>query len=70
MEYYEIMVKSHLNPKRILDFEELHLEHLENGCTLLRGQLKDQSQLYALITLLRDLGVELMQVTGGKIKNL
>ncbi len=66
MAYYKITVKSHLNPERMREFGELAAEHLPNGCTLLRGNLVDQSQLFALLMRLRDMGVELLEFTSGE----
>lgn len=62
MEYYEIIVKSHIDKKRERYFEEMELIHLPEGVTLLAGNLIDQAQLHYILNKIRDMGITLISV--------
>ena len=44
-------------------FDNLDLSHTDDGITVLRGPVADQSALHGLLHKLRDLGVPLLSVT-------
>ena len=62
MEFYEIRVKGHLDPRRAASFAGLTLTHLPDGETLLSGAIADQAELHALLTRIRDLGLQLIKI--------
>ena len=43
-------------------FEDMEIQPMEEGTTLLQGNFADQSALYGILAKLRDLGVELLSV--------
>ncbi len=61
MEYYEVIVRGHLNKKRFLMFAEMDVILLDNGRTILTGKL-DQAGLFAILNYIRDMGVKLLSV--------
>ena len=66
-EYYEIMVQGHLDSLWGQWFEGLTLSNVENGesglaCTLIAGQVADQSALHGLLIKIRDLNLKLLSV--------
>lgn len=62
MEFYEILIKGHLDQRRAAWFEGLTLTQLPNGATRLAGAVTDQAALYAILTRIRDLGLPLLLV--------
>jgi hypothetical protein len=64
-EYYEIRIKSHLDPHWSDWFPGLKLAHVEGDETLLTGTLPDQTALYGLLERIRDLNLRLVSVTTG-----
>lgn len=57
---YEIQVREQLTERRCRTFEPLEVRHLADGSTLLVVLVPDQAALHALISHVRDLGVELI----------
>jgi hypothetical protein len=58
---YEIVVRGRLSERYECAFDGVTLA-ADNGCTTLRAELADQSQLYGLLNRLCDLGIELLSV--------
>ncbi|HMO56438.1 MAG TPA: hypothetical protein PKA05_18450 [Roseiflexaceae bacterium] len=59
---YEIRIKGHLDERWAGWFEAMTITHTNNGETLLRGLVADQSALYGLLRKVRDLGLPLISV--------
>jgi hypothetical protein len=62
MDYCEIAVRGHLDARRAECFEGLELTLLPDGGTLMAGPLRDQAELHALLSRIRDLGIALISV--------
>jgi hypothetical protein len=62
MDYYEIIVGSHIDQRRIKDFYGLDYKHLPEGYTKLSGYLKDQSELFSVLNRVRDMNLTLLSV--------
>jgi hypothetical protein len=59
---YQIKVKSHLDPRWSEWFDDLAINHQENGETLLSGPIVDQAALHRLLIKVRDLGLVLLSI--------
>ena len=59
---YEIRIKGHLDDKWADWFEGLTITQVDNGETLLRGAVVDQSALHGLLRKVGDLGLPLVSV--------
>ncbi len=62
MTNYEILVQNHIDPKRIREFEGLACEHMTGGKTLISGKLKDQSELFAVLSKIQNMNLILISV--------
>ena len=62
MEYYEIVIKGHLDDRRKHLFEGMQLKRLPGGETLLAGELADQAALHGILSHIRDLGMPLLSL--------
>ncbi len=62
-EFYQITVKSHLNPKWADWFDGLTITPLPNGTTVISGPVVDQAALHGVLRKVRDLGMPLISVT-------
>ncbi len=62
-QYYEIKIKGNLDANWSDWFTGLQLAHLEGNETLLAGLLPDQTALYGVLELIRDLNLTLVSVT-------
>lgn len=61
---YELRVRGHLDAHWSAWFEGLAVIHQDDGTTVLRGQVSDQSELHGLLAKVRDLGVPLVSITS------
>jgi hypothetical protein len=76
-EFYEILVQGHLDSLWGQWFEGMTISDVENGesgvaCTLIAGQVIDQSALHGLLIKIRDLNLKLISVRRimpGKTKS-
>ena len=59
---YEIRIEGHLGASWAAWFEEMSIQHEENGETVLTGQLCDQTALHGVLMRIRDLGLPLVEV--------
>ena len=62
MDHYEIIVQGHLDARRADCFEGLELKLLPDGGTLIVGFLRDQAELHAMLSRIRDMGIPLVSV--------
>lgn len=69
MDYYEIIVQSHLDARRADRFEGLELKPLPDGNTIIVGLLRDQAELHMILSRIRDLGIVLISVKQIKKDN-
>jgi Flp pilus assembly CpaF family ATPase len=58
---YEIRVRGHLGAAMRRAFSHLHAE-IQDGDTLLRGALPDQSALHGVLSQIEALGLELLEL--------
>jgi hypothetical protein len=63
MGYYEIIVDSHLDDKRLRDFDGMDFQYLKDGKTMLTGSLPDQAALFSVISKIRDMNLTLVSLT-------
>jgi hypothetical protein len=59
---YKIRLKGQLSPAWASYFEGFKAENEENGETILTGEVTDQAALHGLLSLIRDLGIPLLEV--------
>ncbi len=60
--YYEIHIEGYLDTCWEECFDSLSLQHLNNGDTLLTGEIPDQSALHGLLARIRDMNLKLICV--------
>ncbi|MBE0409224.1 MAG: hypothetical protein IBX69_05760 [Anaerolineales bacterium] len=61
-EVYEFRIEGYLSPLRSEWFDWLVITNLENGDTLLTGQVTDQPALHGLLAKIRDMNLKLISV--------
>jgi hypothetical protein len=61
---YEIRIKGHLGPQRMVWFDGLTITLEEDGNTLLTGPVIDQAALHGILKKVRDLGMPLLLVNS------
>ncbi len=61
-EHYEIRVEGHIGQAWSRWFDHLMVEEMNDGSTMLRGDLPDQAALHGLLNKVRDLGMTLLSV--------
>lgn len=57
---YQIRVRGHVDARRLRQFAAVKIEHTSDGETTIIGEQFDQAALYALLSRIRDLGLELL----------
>jgi hypothetical protein len=60
---YELRVQGHLDQHWSTWFDGFTITHQDDGTTILRGLVRDQSELHGLLAKVRDLGTALISVT-------
>ena len=64
MSYYKIRVKGHLDRRWSDWFDGLEITNLQNGETMLSGEIVDQAALHGALAKVRDLNLELVEVSS------
>ena len=59
---YQIRIENLVKPDWFSSFEEISVQHTENGQTILKGILPDQTALFGVLMRIRDLGLTLVDV--------
>lgn len=59
---YEIVVRGRLTPTLLTAIDGFEVSRCENGVTHLVGWVPDQARLHSLLTVLRDLNIELKSI--------
>lgn len=62
MDYYEIIVRGHLDARRADCFDGLELQLLPDGRTRVAGPVRDAAELHAILNRIRDMGLPLISV--------
>jgi hypothetical protein len=62
--FYKIRMKGHLDGRWSDWFDGLEITNLQNGETMLSGEIVDQAALHGVLAKVRDLGLPLIAVTG------
>ena len=60
---YELRVQGHLDQHWSAWFDGFTITHQDDGTTVLRGRVRDQSELHGMLVKVRDLGTALISVT-------
>jgi hypothetical protein len=60
--HIEITLRDDLSETRMIWFEGMHIQNLENGSTCLSGDVADYPALYGLLERIRDLNLHLASV--------
>ena len=60
--YYEIIVETYIDKKRLREYRGLDFKHLPDGKTLLSGTLKNQAELFSVINKIRDMNLTLVLI--------
>ena len=64
MSYYRFQVKGHLDERWSDWFDGLEIKNLENGETILYGEIVDQAALHGVLAKVRDLNLALVAVSS------
>jgi hypothetical protein len=59
---YAIRVRGRLDQRRAAWFDNMSIQHVANGDTILSGPLPDQAALHGVLARVRDLGLNLVAV--------
>ena len=61
-QFYQIRIEGHVNLDWSASFEEVTVQHTDDGQTILNGALPDQTALHGALMRIRDLGLTLLEV--------
>ena len=61
-QFYQIRIEGHVHLDWSASFEEVTVQHTEDGQTVLSGALPDQTALHGVLMRIRDLGLSLVEV--------
>ena len=64
MSFYKIWIKGHLDGRWSEWFDGLEITNLENGETMLYGNIVDQAALHGVLAKVRDLNLVLVAVSS------
>jgi len=59
---FKIIIEGHVNLDWLTPYEDVTILHTEDGHTVLRGELPDQTALHGILIRIRDLGLSLVEV--------
>ena len=62
MQYCEIIVRGHIDQRRVDWFAGLEIIQLPEGISRLAGEVADQAALHGILNRVRDMGIELLSV--------
>jgi hypothetical protein len=62
IQFYQIRIEGHVNLDWSASFEDVTVQHTEDGQTVLIGALPDQTALHGVLIRIRDLGISLVEV--------
>lgn len=62
MQYYEIIIRGHIDQRRADWFAGLDIIQLSEGISRLVGEVVDQAALHGILNRIRDMGIELLSV--------
>lgn len=62
MQYYEIIIRGHIDKRRASWFEGFEISHLSGGNSVLSGEVLDQATLHFILNRIRDMGLQLLSV--------
>ena len=60
--HIRIILRGHLPVRYFENFRNLKVTEMENGATLISGEVGDQAQLFGLLNRIRDLGIPLLEL--------
>lgn len=66
---YQIRIEGYVNLDWSASFEEMDVQHTEDGHTVLTGVLADETALHGVLMRIRDLGLSLLEVKRIKHPN-
>jgi len=61
-QFYQIRIEDHVNLDWSASFEEVTVQHTDDGQTVLSGALPDQTALHGVLMRIRDLGLTLVEL--------
>jgi hypothetical protein len=62
IQFYQIKIEGHVNLDWLASFEDVTVQHTDDGQTVLTGALPDQTALHGVLIRIRDLGISLVEV--------
>jgi hypothetical protein len=62
IQFYQVRIEGHVNLDWSASFEDVTVQHTEDGQTVLIGALPDQTALHGVLIRIRDLGISLVEV--------